>query len=180
MNPLTWKDIAGIMGWNAIVSESEANREPDGMAARVMRVADMAAELARQRYEDERRRHSIPASEGRRALIDALVGDALTGRKAADICERDGYVVTGVILSRESGEACLVNRQAVRWLSGERDLHGLMFPNHRPDPIAEAVAEEREACAKVCEALVSGVPDGDTDKDAIEACAAAIRARGAE
>jgi hypothetical protein len=40
-----------------------------------------------------------------------------------------------------------------------------------------AVLEEREACAKVCDALVADTPDNDPDKDAIGACAAAIRAR---
>ena len=42
----------------------------------------------------------------------------------------------------------------------------------------EEVAAEREACAKVCDELAAGVPDNDTDSDAIGACAAAIRARG--
>jgi len=36
---------------------------------------------------------------------------------------------------------------------------------------------EREACAKVCDELAADVPDNDTDSDAINACAAAIRAR---
>ena len=38
-------------------------------------------------------------------------------------------------------------------------------------------AQEIEACAKVCDALVADTPDNDPDKDAIGACAAAIRAR---
>ena len=42
----------------------------------------------------------------------------------------------------------------------------------------EEVAAEREACAKVCDELAADVPDNDTDSDAINACAAAIRARG--
>lgn len=49
---------------------------------------------------------------------------------AADICARDGYQVTGVVLSRKDGSACIVNRSAVRWLSGTRDLWNLMFSNH--------------------------------------------------
>ena len=44
--------------------------------------------------------------------------------------------------------------------------------------LEEAVAAEREACAKVCDELAADVPDNDTDSDAINACAAAIRARG--
>ena len=68
--------------------------------------------------------------------IDALVGDRLTARKAADICARDGYQVTGVVLSRKDGSACIVNRSAVRWLSGTRDLWNLMFSNHNDNAAA--------------------------------------------
>lgn len=41
----------------------------------------------------------------------------------------------------------------------------------------DAVAREREACAAVCDALAADVPKDDTDRDALEGCAAAIRAR---
>ena len=47
------------------------------------------------------------------------------------------------------------------------------------DPLVEMgkklVADEREACAKVCESLFDG---GDDSCDEAERCAAAIRARG--
>ena len=49
--------------------------------------------------------------------------------------------------------------------------------------IAEAVRREREACAKVCEALVSPSRLSDPGRSWITGttdCAAAIRARGAE
>jgi hypothetical protein len=44
--------------------------------------------------------------------------------------------------------------------------------------VALVAAAENEACAKVCDELAADVPDNDTDSDAINACAAAIRARG--
>jgi len=46
------------------------------------------------------------------------VQDRLTARKAIDICDRDGYQVTGVVLRRAAdGRHAIVNRSAVRWLS---------------------------------------------------------------
>jgi len=43
--------------------------------------------------------------------------------------------------------------------------------------VQAAVAAEREACAKVCEAEYEGYDWADREKDGAEACAAAIRAR---
>ena len=63
------------------------------------------------------------------------------------------------------------------WKPGVGNPLVINYLTHFADLVAAA---ERESCAKVCEALASGVPDGDTDKDAIEACAAAIRARSKE
>ena len=128
--------------------------------------------------------------------IITLGVDRLTARKAADICQRDGYKVTGVVLSLEDGRACIVNRSAVRWLSGSRDLWNLMFPNHNDsasDPecselarqcaelqrqcaeLEAAVAAEREACAQVCEAEACG---GSAFNSAAKYMAERIRARG--
>ena len=44
--------------------------------------------------------------------------------------------------------------------------------------IADAVAAEREACAKACEELLSRVNTGDEHMDGVTDCIAAIRARG--
>jgi hypothetical protein len=52
-----------------------------------------------------------------------------------------------------------------------------LFTHPSPQTIEAAVLAEREECAKACEELASRSPDGDTDKDAIEYCADAIRAR---
>lgn len=85
--------------------------------------------------------------------IEALVGDRLTAQKAAHIIDRDGYAVTGVVLTLPDGRACIVNRSAVRWLHGNDDLFNLLHTdtgvNQRQ--AAKAVAEEREACAKVAQ-----------------------------
>lgn len=58
---LTWDQVAAIMGWNAIVAASDARREPDGDAARVMRVANAAAEAERFRLSQALSRSDCPA-----------------------------------------------------------------------------------------------------------------------
>ncbi len=41
----------------------------------------------------------------------------LTANKAAHICERDGFDVTGVVMKDICGEVCIVDGGAVRWMS---------------------------------------------------------------
>ena len=58
----------------------------------------------------------------------------------------------------------------------ELERHIEEFADHAVDIARRAVEEEREACAKVCEKLMTGLtPIGDTAR---QACAEAIRARG--
>lgn len=106
--------------------------------------------------------------------INDLTNDRLTAHKAGHICERDGYAVTGVILTKDDGRACLVNMSAVRWLGGVRDLWNLMHTDSLDNVrmVAEAVATERAACEKLADQLYA-----DARADEI---AAAIRARGAK
>lgn len=136
----------------------------------------------------------------RRQSIDALVGDRLTAKKADHICERDGYAVTGVVLTLPDGRACIVNRSAVRWLHGDDDLANLMHTDTAINQrlFDDAVQTEREACAKACErerdALNENlqvwqenpmltpcdefISNWDSEAKIGEQCAAAIRARG--
>lgn len=106
-----------------------------------------------------------------RQSIDALVGDRLTAKKADHICERDGYAVTGVVLTLPDGRACIVNRSAVRWLHGDDDLSNLMHTDTAINQrlLDDAVQTEREACAKVCD---------DNHWEDHRLFADAIRARG--
>ena len=126
----------------------------------------------------------VPVQPTRKQHIDALVGDRLTADKADHICERYGYAVTGVVLTLPDGRACIVNRAAVRWLHGETDLWNLLHTDSGLNQrlIAEAVAAEREACAKVCEKeavrIVIDSPEERAYNNAVSDCAAAIRARG--
>lgn len=126
----------------------------------------------------------VSASVTRKQHIDALVGDRLTADKADHICEREGYSVTGVVLTLPDGRACIVNRSAVRWLHGETDLWNLLHTDSALNQrlIAEAVAAEREACAKVCDKeavrIVIDSPEERAYNNAVSDCAAAIRARG--
>ncbi len=117
--------------------------------------------------------------------IDALVGDRLTAQKAAHILERDGYVVTGVVMTLPDGRACIVNRSAVRWLHGKDDLFNLLHTDTALNQrlINEAVIAEREACADICDVHANGWesnPGNNPMAGFISAnnCAYAIRARG--
>lgn len=105
--------------------------------------------------------------------IKALIGDRITAQKAAHIIERDGYKVTGIVLTLDDGRACIVNMGAVRWLHGARDMWNLLFTDSKDnvEAIASAVAVEREACAKICDAYLNGGGAG---------YAAAIRARSGQ
>lgn len=99
-------------------------------------------------------------------------------------------------LTLQDGRACIVNQSAVRWLSGVRDLWNLMHTDSLDNVrmVAEAVAVEREACAKVCDELeerlsasrYTALLNGDASPSnmvfseplAARHMAAAIRARG--
>ena len=107
----------------------------------------------------------------RRQSIDALVGDRLTAKKADHICERDGYAVTGVVLTLPDGRACIVNRSAVRWLHGDDDLFNLMHTDTAMNQrlFDDAVQTEREACLRC-------YSPGDTADD----WADKIRSRGSD
>lgn len=115
------------------------------------RVSGAAAKLVEQAKAEEREACASLAT--RSQSIDALVGDRLTAKKADHICERDGYAVTGVVLTLPDGRACIVNRSAVRWLHGDDDLFNLMHTDTAMNQrlFDDAVQTEREACAKVCD-----------------------------
>lgn len=97
------------------------------------------------------------APMSRREHIAALVSDPLTERKAADICDRDGYDVTGVVMTRVAKEGddftgvqrCIVNLGAVRWFFDSGAWQRTMFPENQPDRVSEAVAAEREECSRI-------------------------------
>lgn len=113
----------------------------------------------------------VPGQQTRKQHIDALVGDRLTAEKADHICKRDGYVVAGVVLSLPDGRACIVNRSAVRWLQGVRDLWNLLHTDSLDNVlmVSAAVAAEREAC------ILDVVNNWGNSPSLI---AASIRARG--
>ena len=60
------------------------------------------------------------------------------------------------------------------------DIHTCHADCQRPACVAvrEAVAAEREACAKVCDERAATAPIGSDEQCEAEDCAAAIRARG--
>ena len=84
-------------------------------------------------------------------------------------------------------------QQALDALTAHADLHGTMFLKmdaisalraalaEQDEPVARAVADEREECAKVCEGRIGGAVQTDDwwagFRSAMGQCAAAIRAR---
>lgn len=94
--------------------------------------------------------------------INDLVGDRLTADKAACIAERDGYKVTGVVMTRIAQEGddftgvqrCIVNLGGVRWFNDAQRWHDeIMFPEGRPK-LAEVIAQRDELLA-ACEGVIA-------------------------
>ena len=54
----------------------------------------------------------------------------LTHSKAKHIIARDGYSVTGFVLTKDSGEKCIVDMSAVRWLARD-EFFKMMHPDDR-------------------------------------------------
>jgi hypothetical protein len=70
-------------------------------------------------------------------------------------------------------------REAGGYPAAATDRALLLFSESHLERFAALVrADEREACAKVCEAEYEGYDWADRERDGAEACAAAIRARG--
>ncbi len=67
----------------------------------------------------------------------------LTSSKASHICERDGYNVTGFVLTNDKGDKCVVDMSAVRWLKQEEHWRVM-----HPQPI-QTCLEEFERLASV-------------------------------
>ena len=67
-----------------------------------------------------------------------------------------------------------------KMLMSNDDIHTCSNECQRPVCVAvrEAVAAEREACAKVCDERAAAHPMGSDEQCEAEDCAAAIRARG--
>lgn len=69
---------------------------------------------------------------------------------------------------------------AALWRHKAYELHGTPLPWSAEEVIKEAVAAEREACAKLCDEFSEHcwAKDGAVESVIYEECAAAIRARG--
>jgi hypothetical protein len=67
-----------------------------------------------------------------------------------------------------------------KMLMSNDDIHTCHNECQRPICVAvrEAVAAEREACAKVCDERAKSAPMGSDEQCEAEDCAAGIRARG--
>jgi hypothetical protein len=53
----------------------------------------------------------------------------LTHRKARDIIERNGYSVTGFVLTDKQGRKCIVDMSAVRWFDDPLKFQQMMHPD---------------------------------------------------
>lgn len=52
----------------------------------------------------------------------------LTHQKTTDIIAREGYHVTGFVLTKGSGEKCIIDMSAVRWMD-ENEFFSMMHPD---------------------------------------------------
>ena len=76
------------------------------------------------------------------ALLEIL-GDiqaaSLTAQKTVSVQERDGYEITGFVLSSTDGSRCIIEKSAVRWISKE-EMWWLMQISEKPIPNAGTLA----------------------------------------
>lgn len=56
----------------------------------------------------------------------------LTHRKARDIIARNGYALTGFVLTDTDGRKCIVDMSAVRWFDKPEDFFRLMHTDALP------------------------------------------------
>ncbi|MCT9125365.1 hypothetical protein [Cupriavidus gilardii] len=57
--------------------------------------------------------------------------DRLTREKAAHIIARDGFQVSGVVMTKPNGSVCIVDKSAVRWMDS-MELFRVMHPDAPP------------------------------------------------
>jgi len=69
--------------------------------------------------------------------IDTGTIDRLTREKTVHIMARDGFAVSGFVLSKAPDSVCVVDHSAVRWLTGD-ELFRVMHPDSTP---ADAASE---------------------------------------
>jgi hypothetical protein len=91
------------------------------------------------------------------------------------MAQKAGIVVTGEAVLKLCELVAAAEREAIKWNS----IHSCHTDCQNPACVIvrEAVAAEREACAKVCENIYEG-DEGCGDWPTPEMCAEAIRARG--
>lgn len=63
----------------------------------------------------------------------------LTHNKTAHIIARDGFAMTGFVLTHEDGRKCIVDMSAVRWFHDTDGLKffAMMHPNEVPSNVAD-------------------------------------------
>lgn len=86
------------------------------------------AEVVRQLFQDMMYAAPTPPDGG----IPTDTIDRLTRQKATHIIARDGFQVSGVVLTKPNGSVCIVDKSAVRWLTGD-ELFRVMHPDAPPD-----------------------------------------------
>jgi hypothetical protein len=91
------------------------------------------------------------------------------------MAQKAGIVVTGEAVLKLCELVAAAEREAIKWNS----IHSCHTDCQNPACVIvrDAVAAEREACAKVCENIYEG-DEGCGDWPTPEMCAEAIRARG--
>lgn len=75
-------------------------------------------------------------ARGISAAMPVNTGDRLTDEKANHIIARDGFKLTGVVLSKPDGARCIVEMSAVRWLTND-EMWAILHPV-QPESIASA------------------------------------------
>lgn len=75
------------------------------------------------------------AKTGRKMQHDVGKVISLTNQKTKHIIERDGFAVTGFVLTHTDGRKCIVDMSAVRWFhdTDGRAFFRMMHPENAPN-----------------------------------------------
>lgn len=94
------------------------------------------------------RTRAEPVAQEKTCAWLAPIGDPLTARKAKDIIAREGYYVTGVVMTNSDSSKCIVDLSAVRWFPKLMDFFTMMHPDDAPPLPSAQVVVPREQLRK--------------------------------
>lgn len=106
--------------WNKLIAQIVKDRNT------AARIADL--ERKRDDLTPNANVTDFALEKGRKMQYDMSKVTGLTHNKTAHIIARDGFAMTGFVLTHEDGRKCIVDMSAVRWFHDKKTWADVMFP----------------------------------------------------